>query len=132
MKIKRFILLAVPFLLLGLMTAAVEGAGNQRSAIRTNTPREALETARLFLKQARYAKAIVYYDVILTRFKDSKSEAAWALYEKSYCLYKMRKFGLAVRGFKSLRTLYPDEMGPLTLGEKMIAKIELKHGKDVP
>jgi outer membrane protein assembly factor BamD (BamD/ComL family) len=131
MKIKRFILLAVPLLLLGLASAPAVGAGAQR-AVRTDTPREALETARLFLKQAKYAKAVVYYDVILTRFKESKAEAAWALYEKSYCLYKMRKYALALQGFRSIRVLYPDEMGPLTLGEKMIAKIELKHGKAVP
>ena len=131
MKIKRFVLFAVPLLLLGLAAAAA-GAGNPRGAIKVDTPRDALETARFFLKQARYAKAIACYDVILTRFKDSNSEAAWALYERSYCLFKMRKFGPALRGFKSLRSLYPDEMGPLTLGEKMIAKIELKHAKAAP
>ena len=117
-------------LLLGLAAGPVRAAGG-REAIRTNTALDTLETARFFLKQARYARAVFYYDIILTRFKDNDREAAWALYEKSYCFYKMRKYKLALAGFKSIGQLYPDETGPISLGEIMTGKIELKYGKDI-
>ena len=126
--IKRLALLFVPVFV--LCWAAVP-SGTAREELRTDTPRNTLETARLFLKQGRYSKAVGYYDILLTRFKESTSEAAWGLYEKSYCLYKLKKYGLALRGFKSIRQVYPDEMGPVILADKMIAKIELENAKDI-
>jgi len=74
--IKRSLLCVVSALALGLVFFASQASGGTRNAIRTDTAKNTLETARFFLKQARYAKAIVYYDILLTRFKDSNREAA--------------------------------------------------------
>jgi outer membrane protein assembly factor BamD (BamD/ComL family) len=105
--------------------AAAGAATNQPpqkdSVIKTS--RDALENGRKFLKNGKYRQAIKYYDIILTKFKEEKKEAAWALYERSYCYFKLGKKEMAVKGFESVRTLYPDQTGPVVLAEKMIAKI---------
>ena len=98
-----------------------------QSQLGFDTPRDALESARWYFKKEKYKKAVEAYDIVLTRYKDSSQEAAWALYERSYCYYKMKKIEQAEQGFISLQKLYVDEAGPVSLAEKMITKIALQR-----
>jgi outer membrane protein assembly factor BamD (BamD/ComL family) len=89
-----------------------------------SSARDLLEQARVQMKAGKYMKAIYQYDLLLDNFKQSEQEASWALYEKSYCYYKLKKYGVAAKGFESIRREYPNAYGPITLAEKMLAKMD--------
>jgi tetratricopeptide (TPR) repeat protein len=91
-------------------------------AVKTGTARETLETARYFLKADQFRKASEYYETVLTRFPDQKRECAWALYERSYCLYRLKKYEEARQGFRNVIQTYPEEAGPVAMAEKMLAR----------
>lgn len=88
------------------------------------TARDLLEQARVHMKAGKYMKAIYQYDLLLDNHKQSEQEASWALYEKSYCYYKLKKYSLAAKGFESIQREYPNAYGPIILAEKMLAKME--------
>ena len=86
--------------------------------------RDALETARYYMKLSKFSKAIKFYNIVLTDYKDQKEEAAWALYEKAHCYYQLKKYTIALQTFKRVGIVYPEQYGPVKLSQKMIKKIE--------
>lgn len=92
--------------------------------VRTGSARETLETGRAFLKVDRFRDAITYYDMVLNRWPDQTREASWALYERAYCLYRLRRYDEALEGFRKVLSSYPDEAGPVALAQRMIPKTE--------
>ena len=119
-------LLSFVFLFWGAGGSAGDSAQPIQKEIRIDTARNTLETARMFMKAGKYMKAIEYYDLLLEKYKDSKNdqECSWGLYEKSYCYYKLKKYVFATKGFESIKTKYPDAAGPISLAEKMLAKMD--------
>lgn len=121
------LLIVLFFVFLPLGSGLVVGqpvSSPSQKEILTDTARNTLETARMFMKVGKYLKAIQYYDLLLEKYPESKQECSWGLYEKSYCYYKLKKYTFATKGFESIKTKYPDATGPISLAEKMIAKME--------
>jgi len=93
------------------------------ASIKTNTALETLETARFFLKADKFKKAIEYYDLILIKFPEEHRENAWALYEKAFCLYKLKRYEEARQSFLNVIRRFPEETGPVIMAEKMLSQL---------
>lgn len=113
------------FLILLFVTMCIRDTTVQvKSENNISSAREALETARYYMKLSKFSKAIIFYNIVLTKYKDQKEEASWALYEKAHCYYKLKKYTIALQTFKRVGLVYPEEYGPAKLAQKMIEKIE--------
>jgi hypothetical protein len=113
-------------LLILLMFTLLSCASNVKSlkdTPGTATSRDALETARQYVKNNDFRRAVKYYDLILTSYTNDTKECSWALYEKSYCFLKLNRKDAALAGFRNLRSKYGDE-GPGILAAKMLEKLQ--------
>ncbi|GEM_PF-5962539 len=127
MMMKKTNKFAFLFLVAMFMTSFPLFATTNESQI--SSARDMLETARTFMKSGKFMKAIYHYDTLLSHHKESEQEASWALYEKSYCYYKLKKFNIAMKGFESIKREYPNAYGPITLADKMLSKIQKRKEK---
>lgn len=114
-----------PLVLICLSACATSGPSSVQEKFEGSSARQVLEVARKYLKTSKFNKAISYYDFLLENHPDSAQEAAWALYERALCYYKLKRFNYALKGFQSIALKYPEEDGPVRLAQKMIGQIKL-------
>lgn len=96
-----------------------------RKPIEECSARDILEYGRALFNAEYFDEAIDEYRQVIARFPDNKKECAWAQYELAYSYYYMEDYEDALKEFRKVNQLYPEQRGPVILARKMITQISV-------